>query len=345
MYLNVKYPNKDVFDHWYQYADGVDHRILKQGVTVGDFVIRNGSSGYKVSVWQHDARVYLTPEVDEIRGDGNGMGIWIQLGPKFLIHHGNALHTGVKQLLKDIGVIGDYETKITRLDLAMDLFNISMKDQDLDLWKNGWVGRSKISSHYFNSRTGQLETINIGSRVSPIFVRVYDKTVQAINEGDILYWLDIWGDSVKTITRIEWEIKTKKGSFAKDLTDFALFNGFSARELLNYLLDWGRLCIPDETDTNRNRWEETEFWSGVRKIAQKWADGVDWPTSRLGKEFKPISENYAKFISGVLTGAQAKFGKENPNFADVFEGLAKFGETHEVMKTKAQVKFNRLQNL
>ena len=51
---------------------------------------------------RHDARVFLTDDVDEKRGDGNGMGIWVQLGPKFLIMSmGKDCNDAVRKLLLD----------------------------------------------------------------------------------------------------------------------------------------------------------------------------------------------------------------------------------------------------
>jgi hypothetical protein len=87
LYLIVKYPYLDVFKKWFQQIEGIDYRMLKEGIASGDFVIRNGSSCYKYSLWQHDARIFLTDQVDEKVGDGNGSGVWVQLGPKFIIQH------------------------------------------------------------------------------------------------------------------------------------------------------------------------------------------------------------------------------------------------------------------
>lgn len=345
MYLSVRYPKADIYERWKPHVEGVPHRKLKEGVAVGDFVLKNGASGYKFSIWQHDARAYITPEVDEKLGDGKGMGIWLQLGPKFLIHHARALKPAVNEFLEKIGVNGEYETRITRIDIAIDLFNVKLANQDINLWHEGWVGRSKVSAHHFNSRTGELETINIGSRKSAVYVRVYDKIAQAIKEGDIVYWFDVWGGSKENLTRIEWEVNPREGNFSDNLQDFSKFDGFAVRELLNYLLDWGRLCVPDETDSNRNRWQDVQLWAGVRKVAEKWSHGVDWPTSRYGKEFRPVSEAYARFVSGVISGAQARFGKNEPSFGDMLEGLEKYGETHKVIQSKAQAKYKRLINL
>jgi hypothetical protein len=336
LHLNIRYPYQDTFKHWNAYAVNVDRLKLKSGVAAGDFVVRTGASGYPISVWKHDARAYLTDQVDEIRGDGKGMGIWLQLGPKFLIANMNNLNGAVKDLLANLHVRGDWQIRVTRIDLAMDLFDVSMESQDVEAWRQGWVGRSKVSGAYFSPRTGELETINVGKRGSSVFLRVYNKIAQALSEGDIGYWLDVWKDQFSgTVTRIEWEVKPNQGGFSMDLQDFALFNGFSLRELINYLVDWGRLCIPDKDDTNNRRWELAPFWQYVKEVASRWVDGIEWPTSRYGPEFRGISEQYIKFVSGTLSGAMARFDTDKPNMMSLLDGLDKHGEGLQKIQSKA----------
>lgn len=345
MYLSVRYPKSDIYKRWSKHAIGCDPRQLRTGIPVKDFVIRPGASGYAISLWHHDARIFLTPETDDIRGQGNGMGIWVQLGPKFLIDHITDIQTAVGELLSKVGIRKKYETRITRLDIAIDLFNINMKEQNPNLWRSGWVGRSKVSSNYFNSRTGEFETINIGSRESAVYVRVYDKLVQAINEGDIYFWLDVWQEKIKSVTRIEWEVKQREGNFSEALQDFYKFNGFAIRELMIYLLDWGRLCIPNCTDTNRNRWEETDFWKNLREFVSDWAQGVTWPTSRYGKEYKPVSERYIRQLSGTIVGGMARLSDSDPSLASMLDGMAEYGEDYETIKKRANAKRDVINNL
>ncbi len=322
---------------WFRYAETANFRRLKEGIPVGNFVVRNGTQGYKVSVWQHDARVFLTDQVDAKLGEDKGMGIWVQLGPKFIIQHTNNLHLAVKELLEGIGISGDYPINITRIDIAVDLPGVSMKDQDLNIWRFGWVGRSKLSAVYFNSRSGELETINIGSRQSAVFLRIYNKFAQAVKEGDIDYWWDVWGENLGEVTRVEWEIKPNEGGFVYE-RDFNTFNGFSVVELLNYLVNWGKLCIPNDSDSNNRRWKEAPFWEQLKKVVYEWANEINWPTSRKGKEFHGISEAYAKFVSGTLSGAMARFSEESPSIIRMIEGLEKYGEGFDVINKKADRK-------
>jgi len=339
LYLIVKYPYLDVFREWYRHAEGIEYRKLKEGIQHGDFVVRTGANCYKCSLWQYDARIFLTDQVDEKVGEGNGSGIWIQLGPKFLIENIYHLQSSVKELLVAVGVNGDYPITINRLDIAMDLFGVDVKEQDIKLWKEGWVGRSKPSDFHLNSRTSDLETIYIGSRKSAIFLRVYDKVAQAVKEGDFLYWFDIWQGYNGAVTRIEWEIKPKDGNFKKDLQDFSLFNGFSIREKLNYLLDWGRLCIPNPDDSNNRRWQDAELWQKARALAVEFSEGVNWPTSRYGKEFHGVSDAYIKQLSGTISGGMARLGMDKePNMVALIEGLDKHGQPLDRIQKNAKRK-------
>lgn len=335
LYLIVKYPKLDVFKKWYGLVEHADYRLLKTGIASGDFVIKGGASCYKVSVWQHDARLFFTDQVDEKIGDGKGSGIWVQLGPKFLIHHAMNLHQAIKELLEAVGVVGNYPIKINRLDVAMDLFGVNMQEQDLNLWRDGWVGRSKVSTLHFNSRTGALETINIGARGSAVYLRIYDKVAQAIKDADIIYWMDVWKEYQGTVTRIEWEIKPKDGNFPNDLQDFSLFtSGFTVRELLKYLIDWGRLCIPNSEDSNNRRWQDAPLWKVARDMVTEFSED-DYPISRYGKEYHGISDAYIKFLSGTISGGMARFSLNDPDLFSLIEGLGKSGHGLEAMQKVA----------
>ena len=345
IYIHVKYPNRDVFDRWHEPIQYVDSRILRQGIATENFTVRGGSAGYKISLWQHDARIFLTDQVDQKCGEGMGMGIWVQLGPKFIIQEMNNLHQAVQDLLSQAGVKGSYPMSITRLDIAVDLFDVSMQDQDVLYWSENWVGRSKLSGVFYNSRTAMLETFYIGSRKSPVFLRIYDKVAQSKAEGDYPYWCDVWGGFEGNVTRIEWEIKPKDGNFSNDIRDFEIFNGFSIRELLAYLVDWGRLCIPNNEDSNRRRWEDSPLWKNLRELVIDWSDGMHMPTSRLGKEFKGLTDQYIKQLSGALSGGMARFNPENPTMLEMFEGLMRRGEPLEKINKKAEQKAGILKNL
>jgi hypothetical protein len=141
------------------------------------------------------------------------------------------------------------------------------------------------------------------------------------------------------VIRVEWEIKPGEGNFQEDLRDFSLFNGFSIKELSNYLLDnWGRLCIPNPKDSNRRRWQETQFWEQLREVVTLWSKDVSWPTSRLGKSFHGISDAYIKQLSGTISGGMARLSPNNLSFEGLAMGLDEFDENKVKIGKKAAEK-------
>lgn len=345
LYLHMKYPARDIFDKYNRYVSDVDARVLREGCVAGNFVIRNGSGGYKISVWKHDARVFLTDQVDDKCGEGMGMGIWIQLGPKFMLANTTSLQDAVYDLLFEIGIDEIYPITITRIDVAIDWLNLAMSEQDVETWRKNWVGRSNVSSVYFNSRTRLLETLYVGSRKSAVFLRVYDKVSESNKDGDYIYWVDVWKNFEGPVTRFEWEVKTKDGNFPNNLTDLEKFNDAAVKELVNYLLNWGRLCTPNQSDTNRNRWKDSPLWSELREFVAKWSDGVSWPTSRYGKEFHGVSPAYIRLLSGTISGGIAKLSPQNPSINGLIKALDEYGEDTGRIIRQAELKAKRIKRL
>ena len=208
-----------------------------------------------------------------------------------------------------------------------------MQNQDITFWAKNWVGRSKVSAFFNNSKTGALETINIGKRTSSVFLRIYDKLAQAIKEGDVIYWLDIWGVTPKAVTRVEWQVRPVEGGFT--IQDFQILNGAHVQELLNYLITWGRLCEPDTDNLNRSRWKDAEFWKILREIVDGWLKEIYWPASRLGKEFKAISDAYIRSLCGVMTSGMARLSVDLPSLYGMLDGLEKYGVRMEDINQKA----------
>ncbi|MFV2045258.1 MAG: hypothetical protein ACC700_18750 [Anaerolineales bacterium] len=324
LYLNVKYPKTDVFDRWFQVGKSARYRELSRGIAIGDLVLRGGAGGYRLSVWRGDARAYLTDQVDQVVGEGRGMGIWMQLGPKFLISHWADLHSAVRKWLLLIGVHGKWPIGVTRLDLAVDLPGLQIGESDLELFRNGWVGRSRMSSAFFDPESGELQSIYIGSRRSAVMLRIYDKVAQSESEGDLQYWREIWGGHAGAVTRVEWEVKPKRGGF-EDLVDFKEVAEGSLKAFGIYLLTWGRLCEPEASDTNNRRWNEARLWQEVRKALEDWSDGTSKRLSRQPKVMSGVSEQYLHNLAGHLSGGMARLSVGRVGLYGLLKGLAKNG--------------------
>ena len=343
VHVSVKYPSADVFRRWARWAEGVDFRALKVGVPAEDAVVRSGGSGYKLSVWRHDARAYLTDYVDEKVGAG-GMGIWAQFGPKYLLSHSESLVVAVVRFLESIGVDCDWPMRITRLDLAVDLPDVEMSDQDVEMWRRGWVGRSRVSKVYFDSQSGALQAVYVGARGSAVFLRVYDKVAQAERDGDLGWWRDVWDGYGGPVCRVEWEAKPSEGGF-EGVADFEQYKQAELIGLAKYLLLWGRLCTPSESDTNNRRWALSEFWLKVQKAVEEWSEGACCMAFRNGKGFMGVNEQYVRFLSGAMSGGMARLGTESPTLVGLLDGLESHGQPLAAIQKKAQRKadvFSRL---
>lgn len=342
LHLSVRYPKSDVFRIYERLVDGIDRRTLKDGVVYKDTVIQTGMGAYSLSVWDGDIRAYLTDDVDSKRGDGMGLGIFVQIGPRFLLKNADRLHEAVNEFLISIGVIGDWLIKINRMDLAIDLLGVSLSDQKTIDWQEGWVGRAK--KNQFHCEREKIETIYIGAKRSAIYLRIYDKRLQASEKGDIEYWREFWGGFNGPVTRLEWQVDPREANF-EDLVNFADLNRASFVSLANYLLTWGRLAIPDAGDSNQSRWENHPFWVNVEREIKAWRGDNSSSLKRGSDEFREISEGYVNSTAGTISGALARFAIDTPSFDDLFKGMAEFGKGKKTMLKDAEQKLKILKRL
>ena len=79
LYVVVEYPHSDVFDLWSTFVPNLADPRLFTGIPAWNYLLRRGSLGYKLSVWQGDARLFVTDRVDDKLVDsgaaGQGMGV------------------------------------------------------------------------------------------------------------------------------------------------------------------------------------------------------------------------------------------------------------------------------
>jgi hypothetical protein len=319
-HVSVKYPRKDVFQRWYEVYGNASDRARRQGIVSGECVVRGGASGYK------------------------GMGIWVQLGPKFLLAHPESFAVGVADFLRVVGVTGEWPARISRLDLAVDLPGVQMSEIPLGKWREDWVGWSRVSSMFYNSETGDLETVNIGSRGSVVYLRVYDKVVQAEKDGDLAYWREVWGGFDGPVCRVEWETRPGAGGF-NSIADMDSYREAELVGLGRYLVGWGRLCDRNDADSNRTRWPSSVFWRRVEEAVEEWAEGSGRVAERIPRTFQGVNDRYIRFVSGVVSSGMARLGNGNVSLVGLLDGLREHGEPLQVIQKRAAAKAERLERL
>jgi len=152
LYVILEYPHDDVFKRWSKYVDDEKHPKLKKGIPCEHVVLRNGGLGYSLSVWDEDARLFMTDTVeDNLKGtprEGQGMGLMLQLGPKWLIRFGDILDTPrfIDNIHGQLMLFGlktpeAYPIRLNRVDIALDVLGMDLNDFSIDEWRHGTCRR------------------------------------------------------------------------------------------------------------------------------------------------------------------------------------------------------------
>ena len=323
LYIVLEYPSKDVYQTWFREVAHLDKEQLRAGVPVGEFLVRFGGNGYPISIWDGDARLFLTDRVnEELVGtpfEGRGQGMMLQLGPKWLASYGTV--TNAQKLIENIfaqfvwfGVEApaNYSARLNRLDIALDVHDLAIKDFSIDQWRHGWVSMAQSRKFYDAPRTGELEGFSIGSAKGAVRFRSYNKVTESRKDKDHRFWCSVWGIDEEAdipVTRFEWSTRPFEARFTelRYLTDF---NYVRYRELLNYVsFQWGRLCIPQE-DENRSRWPLAPVWAELRQMIDEWTYPTD-EVARRAYDYRPdLSDLYLKTVAGWLSGFMARVGVE-----------------------------------
>ncbi|MDK3160764.1 hypothetical protein QPK87_30025 [Kamptonema cortianum] len=361
LYLVLEYPHRDVFDFWSGLIPDLYDRRLHVGIPADDYVIRKGSLGYKLSVWDGDARIYITDRVEAALADtsaaGQGMGVMLQLGPRWLVRFGDALSPERLRLnvFAQLALFGirnadQYPARINRLDIALDVVGLALNTFSIDEWRRGWVGYASQKMFHDSSLTGQLEGFSIGSSSGAVRFKVYDKAAQSIKIHESRFWRSVWNvadDDPVDVARFEWSIKPFQGHFTnlRYLADFT-FEGFL--DLLNYAsIKWGRLCVPSPDDSNQTRWPMAPLWLHIRQMIDEWSlnyDGI----ARRDYDLRPdLNDSYLKTVTGWVGGLMARLGIENKDDrpASIFDALTHLESSGFTILERAQQKWAVLSRL
>lgn len=362
LYLVIEYPHDDVFNIWSEIINhDLDYIRLKRNVLYEDYVIRGGANGYKLSVWDVDARLYMTNEVnDNLVGtsrEDHGMGLMLQLGPKWLRTHENLENIDQFRLaifaqLSFFGVRQPHKfpIRLNRIDIALDIANLTGVNTPNGSWINDWVGYA--TKQNLHVRNGKFEGLSVGTSSGAVRFKIYDKVSEASKTGDLSFWLSVWDypQNIENVFRFEWTIKAYQAGFngmkyLHDLTTEGLYS------VLNYAsLKWGRLCIPEEEDANRSRWELHPVWEAVQEFIMDWNGQFIGCLSRE-YEMKPdLGESYIKSLVGWLSGFQARLAIEQEtgepaSMYDVLTYLSEVGYSISDIKDLSSTKLALLQRL
>jgi hypothetical protein len=365
LYLVVEYPHSDVFDLWSSFVPQAKDARLYDGIPVWDFLLRRGGLGYTLSVWQGDARLFLTDRVDDKLANtgaaGQGMGLMLQLGPKWLRQHDDLDSTqlieGVYQQLRKFRVRQPekYPIRLNRIDIAMDVRGLHTAAFSVDAWRHLWICRSSKKDSHDDPQTGELSGMEFGSSKGAVRFKYYDKLLKAFKDNALLFWLSVWNipyavyaeQNDLAVTRFEWSFYPYRGKFTgmRYLREFS-FDG--VKGLLNYAtLKWGRLSA-STAEQNVTRRATHPLWEQLRRwMIEQWqihrAD-----VARRDYHLSPeVNEAYLNSATGWVGGLMARLALAQGDDApiDTYQALALAQRYTKPIKQKADERFEILKRL
>lgn len=203
-----------------------------------------GKLGYKKQIALGDIYILY---------DGNeGMGTHVILSGK-----GCRQYEEKEPLIELIKRLNENEIKCTRIDLAIDDIEgktIQIANITEDLRKGNVISKWKTSTELIKRElnTGEIigQTINIGSRQSETFLRIYNKSLEKGIEGN-------W-------SRMELEVKGRKAEKLQSIMTVENVGQLIKKIINNYI----RIVEPGN-DTNKSRWKTKEYWSNIIETTEK----------------------------------------------------------------------------
>lgn len=223
-------------------------------------------------------------------------------------------------LLELIGRLNEKDCKATRIDLAIDDKSgdiIDMLKIRKDIKRANVVSKWKTSLEYIkrNLKDGQVigNTINVGSRQSEIFLRIYDKSKEQGLHGK-------W-------TRMELEIKGKKAVLLQKKINTENV-GFLATSLINNYI---RIVEPHPTDTNKSRWKTKEYWKKIIETTEKTRLSIDREVTTLSGMKSWIERQVAPSLATIT---EAEGGDLEFLYNQIIEGRKRLKPKHKAIIEK-----------
>lgn len=162
-------------------------------------------------------------------------------------------------LVSLINRINQNEAKLTRIDLAIDdkpgetiLLNEIIKDVKEANTVSKWKNSLELTQRDLLSGQINGQTLNLGSRSSDVYLRIYNKSMEREEEGN---WV-----------RMEIEIKGKKAQELQKIVNSQNVGQITKKLIHNYF----RVVEPGK-DTNKSRWKIKEYWKNIIKTTEKLA--------------------------------------------------------------------------
>lgn len=223
-----------------------DQLIAALGLSHVPWTETKGARGYRDRKYFNCISVHYNGRED--------MGVWVEMSGQGCRAFESLSQVGWDKLFQFIHA---NDLKMTRLDVAYDDHTGILDIEKIaeDTRRKRFISRSDKYFVEYSGNTSTDEegiTVQIGSPQSKVLIRIYDKAIERGYSNQDMHWV-----------RCEMQLRDDR---ALQFTKIPKPIGEAyAGVLLNYL----RFVVPNEEDSNRSRWEMTDYWYALVGDAEK----------------------------------------------------------------------------
>ena len=240
-----------------------DNASYKHMITLNEMAFQllpTGSRGYAYIIKNNGYEIKIAQYLSKMK---NFAPVQVRISSEYLWAYGlrNSYSFIFNWLTETLGNIK--EIKISRVDLAMHISNPDF----ITNYENCYKGKFKKASTLTTNK--DINCLTFGSRSSPVYCRIYNKSLE-ITEQKHKYWFhDIWQKNnmnIHNVWNVEFEVKSE---FLRD------FNILTINDLLEHLSSlweyftskW--LVKVDRIHSRIERCPTCELWEYIQKRLQR----------------------------------------------------------------------------
>ena len=184
-----------------------------------------------------------------------------------------------------ISRINQNKSRLTRIDLAIDdklgdtiLLDKIIEDVNKANTVSKWKNSLELTQRSLLDGQVNGQTLNLGSRSSEVFLRIYNKSMEREEEGN---WV-----------RMEIEIKGKKAQELQKMINSQNVGQITKKLIHNYI----RIVEPGK-DSNKSRWKIKDYWKNIINTTEK--------LTLTTRPEEPTLENMKKWVQNQVSATIA----------------------------------------
>ena len=233
---------------WVSYTTQIDSIATVKdelGLTNVNWEIGNPTRKYKNAIFYENIKIQYNGEP--------GMGIWVEMTGQGCRAYETLGKNDYMGLFTYLTMQSHKDINITRIDIAFDDRDglIDMDRLFSDTITQNFISRFQ-SYMYHGGSAGK--SVEHGRKGSQTMIRIYDKAKERKLEDDT-HWI-----------RVELQLRKDR---AREFASYYVRSGGNVNDVyMGVLNNYLRYVDPNEDDTNKWRWEMTDYWRRLTNAAE-----------------------------------------------------------------------------